>query len=306
MKISIVNTSVACLREKLAKGIGLPFAQLLPESFLEKVLAEEKVNYRKRLFCPIVTLWAWTSQVLDADKSCKNALSRVISYLIAEELEPPSTNTSAYCQARSRSFTCFLSRLVRRIGNHLHSCVQSGWLWCGLKVFVVDGSTLQAADTVKNQKAYPQHKSQAKGCGFPMVRIVVRFCLSTGAVLDTAISAFSVGEVNLFRRLFANLQAGSRATGDRIFGTYADICLLKNRCVESAFRRHGARKTDFRRGKRLSKWDHLVHWEKPSRCPTGLSKKQFDLLPTQLLMREVRFYIQRRGFRTEDVTLVTT
>ncbi len=139
-----------------------------------------------------------------------------------------------------------------------------------------------------------------------MVRIVVRFCLSTGAVLDTAISAFSVGEVNLFRRLFANLQAGSLTLGDRIFGTYADICLLKNRCVESAFRLHGARKTDFRRGKRLSKWDHLVHWEKPLRCPTGLSKKQFDLLPTQLLMREVRFYIQRRGFRTEDVTLVTT
>ena len=79
---SFIVSRVAVLREKLSNSIGLPFAQLLPESFLEKLLTEEGVSYRKRLFCPIVTLWAWLSQVLDPDKSCKNAVSRVVAFLI--------------------------------------------------------------------------------------------------------------------------------------------------------------------------------------------------------------------------------
>ena len=69
---------------------------------------------------------------------------------------------------------------------------------------------------------------------------------------------------------------------------------------------HGARKTDFCRGKRLARWDHIVEWVKPKQCPPGLKRKLFDQLPQRILLREVRFHIPIRGFRTEDVTLVTT
>ncbi len=76
--------------------------------------------------------------------------------------------------------------------------------------------------------------------------------------------------------------------------------------MDSAFRVHGARKTDFRKGKRLARWDHIVEWVKPKQCPRGLKKKLFDQLPERILLREVRFHIPIKGFRTEDVTLVTT
>ncbi len=92
------------------------------------------------------------------------------------------------------------------------------------------------ADTSANQKKYPQPKSQAKGCGFPVGRIVCGFSLATGAVLDAVISPLSVGEVNLFRQLYVHLQASDVALGDRIFGTFADICLLFARGVDSANR----------------------------------------------------------------------
>ncbi|MDZ4877466.1 MAG: hypothetical protein CLLPBCKN_006901 [Chroococcidiopsis cubana SAG 39.79] len=42
------------------------------------------------------------SQVLDTDKTCHNAVSKIIAYLAGEGVEIPSTDTSAYCQARSR------------------------------------------------------------------------------------------------------------------------------------------------------------------------------------------------------------
>lgn len=54
-----------------------------------------KERYR-RLFDPIVTLWVFLSQILDTDKSCHNAVSKVIAYLAEQGVEIPSTDTSAY------------------------------------------------------------------------------------------------------------------------------------------------------------------------------------------------------------------
>lgn len=72
------------------------------------------------------------------------------------------------------------------------------------------------------------------------------------------------------------------------------------------FDRHGARKTDFTKGERIDRWDHIVFWEKPKRCPKGFDKEPFAKLPERIRLREVRFHIPIRGFRTEIVTLVTT
>ena len=96
----------------------------------------------------------------------------------------------------------FLLRLARLTGINTHNKQQGAWLWCGRETVVVDGSSFLMADTAENQAEYPQHKNPAKGCGFPIGRIVLLFSLATGAVLDSAISAFCVGEINLFRRLF--------------------------------------------------------------------------------------------------------
>ena len=90
-------------------------------------------------------------------------------------------------------------------------------------------------------------------------------------MLDAVISSLCIGEVNLFRKLYVHLQGGDVALGDRIFGTFADICLLFARGVDSAFRMHVARKTDFRKGKRLARWDHIVEWVTPKQCPKGLA-----------------------------------
>ena len=58
-----VGNCVAILRQKFVASIGLPFAEILSESEIEQALEDEGITYRKRLFCPIVPLWAWTSRV---------------------------------------------------------------------------------------------------------------------------------------------------------------------------------------------------------------------------------------------------
>ncbi len=161
-----LNKYVTILRNKYNNGIFFPFHEILNETMIQQTLQEEDIKYRQRLYTPLITLWIWLCQVLDKDKSCKNAVSGVISHLV-------SADTGAYCKARKRLREGFLLRLVRWAGQGLHQMGdQLGLHWCGRSVFVVDGPTITAADTPDNQKEYPQSKSQAKGCGFPLANIV--------------------------------------------------------------------------------------------------------------------------------------
>ena len=86
----MINTNIPnrakILKQKFTQSIGLPFRDLLSESIIQEVLDTLKVKYRRRLFDPFVTLWAFLSQVLDADKTSQNAVSRVIAYLSSENV----------------------------------------------------------------------------------------------------------------------------------------------------------------------------------------------------------------------------
>lgn len=74
MTIPTLPNRVQILKQKFTQSLGLPFRDLLPESTIQEALDAEKIRYRRRLFDPFVTLWAFLSQVLDADLTCHNAL----------------------------------------------------------------------------------------------------------------------------------------------------------------------------------------------------------------------------------------
>ncbi len=159
------KSRVQVLVDKFTSSLGLPFQQLLPESFLADAIESEKIKYRQRIFSPIVTIWAFLSQVLDPDKTCHNAVSRIIAWLAGEGLEIPSEDNSAYCQARKRLPEQLLQKLFINVGNELESQTSPEHTWCGRHVKVLDGSTVSMPDTIDNQKAYPQPNSQKAGCG---------------------------------------------------------------------------------------------------------------------------------------------
>ena len=56
--------------------------------------------------------------------------------------------------------------------------------WRRWRVIVVDGSSVSMPDTAELQNAFPQPTGQAKGCGFPVARLVVLFDWRSGAVID--------------------------------------------------------------------------------------------------------------------------
>jgi hypothetical protein len=295
------NKYVKILRERLSNSIALPFRDILSQDMMQQALDEEDIKYRKRLYTPVITLWIFIYQVLHEDKSCKNAVSRVLS-LLADTGEPlPSKDTGAYCKARKRLSLSFIIRLFRHVGQSLHQKPVDAFLWLNRHVFLVDGSTFSMYDTPQNQQEYPQPKNQQEYHGFPVARILGIFCLATGALIDAAIDSFWVPEIKLFRMLYSHFRPGDVALGDRLFGSYGDISLLAQRGVDCVFRMHHLRKTDFRRGRKLGIYDHLVTWQKPRKGTIHLEPELYATLPETMLLREIRFFIHIKGFRTQAV-----
>ncbi len=146
---------VQILKDKFNQGLGLPFKELLPSAAIRQAISELKIKYKKRLFDPVVTLWAFLSQVLDIDKTCHNAVSKIIAHLADSEVEIPSTDTSAYCQARARLPERLLEKLFNDSVQNLEEKVIQEKSWCGRNVKVIDCSTVSMPDTQENQKEYP-------------------------------------------------------------------------------------------------------------------------------------------------------
>jgi len=251
-------------------------------------------------------LWAFIGQCLDPDHSCNQALARIQSHRARIGLRPVSTDTGGYCKARQRLPEELLSRLFRRTGVALAARVRPEYLWCGRRVKVVDGSACSMPDTEPNQRAYPQPSGQKKGCGFPVAAFVGVFCLATGAAIELALGKHTCHDLTLFYFVRAAFVCGDIVLADRGFCSYAEIALLRKRGVDTVFRLHQRRRADFRRGRVLGLKDRLVTWNKPAKCPKGLRRKDFHCLPGTMSVRQVRYRVEAKGFRTEVIVLATT
>ena len=161
-------------------------------------------------------------------------MSKIIADLAESEVEVPSlrdalrtTDTSAYCQARSRLPEKLLEKLFNSSVQNLEKKVTQENLWCGRNVKVIDGSTVSMPDTVENQKEYPQPSSQKEGCGFPIAKIGVIFSLVTGAAVVLCIDVLNTHDLKLARRLYSFLKPNDVLLGDRAFCAYADMVTIK-------------------------------------------------------------------------------
>ena len=294
------------LKQKYQDSLGLPFSQVLGEREIGQVLDEHNVSYRQVLYTPIVVLWAWISQVVDQDKSLSHAVKRITTWLATSGETIPSSDTGGYSKARKRLPFAVLPSLLEHTANTLHASLLPEQLWCGRRVKAFDGTGIQMSDTAENQAVYPQLSSQKAGCGFPIAKLVVWFCVTTGAVLDAAMAPFSISEWQLSRQLYARLTPDDVVVADSAYGTYVDLALVKAAGADGMFRKHHARRCDFRRGKKLGIGDHRVVWHRPTRCPQSMSQEAFDALPITLEVREVHLLIQQPGFRPTEIIVVTT
>jgi len=286
----------------------LPFHEILDAKMVEDELSKEKVKFNNSVYTPLVTLCLFLSQVLDPDHSCRAAVARLIVWLTINGRKPCSPESTSYCEARQRLSVGVIKRLVYRTAQDIEAGASSDWLWRGRRVSLVDGTTVSMPDTVRNQRAFPQPNTQKPGVGFPIARLVAIMSLATGVVRDLALGPYQgkqTGETALFRSLLHGLVAGEIVLADCYLGSYFMLAELVEGNVDSLVRMHQRRKFDFRHGRPLGVEDHVVAWTKPER-PDWMDEETYARMPSKLTVRELRFKVQRPGFRVNEVVLVTT
>jgi hypothetical protein len=294
--------------KSLHQSNALPFHEILDAEMVNAALKAAGVTFKQRIYTPFVTVCMFLSQVLDPDHSCRAAVARLIVWLVLTGREPCSSDTGSYSDARHRLPLEVIVELVRRTARKTDADASQQWLWNERKTWLIDGTTVSMPDTPENQQAFPQANTQKPGLGFPMARLVAIISLATGVVRDLAMGPYKgkeTGETALLRTLLDGLEAGEIVVGDRYFASYFLLAALIERGVDGLFRMHQRRKFDFQRGRRLGPEDHVVTWTKPPR-PEWMDEETYAQIPNELEIRELRFRVNRAGFRVNELVLVTT
>lgn len=305
------NNSLARIASNLSSDPEqtLIFERFLPASEIREVCEQFGYTFRERIYTPVITLWMFLGQTLSSDHSCRNAVHRLNAWRVERGKEKVDSNTTSYCQARQRLPEEVVAELAKRSGKKCQQNADGRWRWKDRNVVVADGFTLTMPDTASNQKEYPQQRRQKQGCGFPIVRCVMLFCLSTGAALDVAIAPFKgkrTGENSLLQKLIGMLLPGDILLADSYYATHGNIHQALRGGYDIVMRASSSRKIDFRRGLKQGSYDQIVAYCKPSHRPVWMSKQDFRECDDFILVRHVRYQVSRKGFRCHQITLATT
>ncbi len=279
-RVEEFRSQVGCLWDEIWVWLGVE------PNCMWQWIEVEVLKWRERRYSPMKTLRMFIGQVVSADQSCQDAVARETGCGDV----PGGQSTGPYCRARQRLPLKLVERLVLESGERLRARQTASWRWHGREVKLVDGTTVSMPDTEENQVCFPQSRTQKAGLGFPVARLVAVVSLSCGAVLKWATgpcAGKASGETSMLRDLAHGFGPGDLVMADRYYAGYFMLATLIGRGADIVIRQHQLRKTDFRRGKRLGKRDHVVTWPK-SVCPRWMDHDTYIAMPDFLTLREVR------------------
>jgi Transposase DDE domain len=291
-------------------------AEHLTPPVIEDVCRRSGHTWRERLLDPVTTIHLFLTQILHGN----TALTHL------PRLSGLAFTASAYCQARAKLPLELFRCLVRRIAVRVQEIVEDAGTWLGHRVFVLDGSSFSMPDTPELLKHFGQPTGQKPGCGFPVAHLLALFHVGTGMLLEVLTGPLFTHDMSGVAQLHPQLRKGDVLLGDRGLCPFAHLALLLGRGVHGVFRMHQRQIVDFTphrpharpgekgsQGRPRSRWlrrlgatDQVVAWLKPKECPAWMTAEQYATLPGELEVRELRYRVDRPGFRVREVTLVTT
>src|SRR3954454_21801298 len=127
--------------DELRNAPQLPFHDLLDPASVQRVLKDNHVRFRERIFTPLVTLWTFLSQILSPDHSCRAAVARLIAFRVARGQKPCGPETASSCKAPQRLPLKVVTDLARGTAQQLDEKAEDPWTWNRFSVQLVDGTT---------------------------------------------------------------------------------------------------------------------------------------------------------------------
>lgn len=273
--------------------------------------------WRDRTLGPVATVQLFVLQVLHGNTAMTHL----------RHLTDLSITASGYCQARMRLPRSVLEQLAQRVTAQLRTATQRIGRWHEHRVFHIDGSSFSMPDTQPLQAHFGQPGGQRHGCGFPVASLMVLMDAASGLIVKAFALPLRIHEMAYAASMHPALGVGDVLVGDRGFCSYAHLSLVLQRQLHAVCRMHQRTTVSFKPGRRCarqmpksqrkgipaSQWikrlgplDQLVMWPKPKQKPAWMTDPQYANLPDAITVRELRYRVERRGYRTKQVTLVTT
>jgi len=292
-------------------------AGALSRRVIEGICSNQGHRWRCRQLDPVSTIYLFLAQILNGNVACGS-----LPHLANQRF-----TASAYCQARMRLPVDVLKALVHRVGSTMRGLADQTASWHGHRIFHIDGTGFSMPDTPALQRQFGQPSGQRTGCGFPVAHMLALCDAASGMILDAIVSPWRTHDMSGSARLHPRLRPNDVLVGDRAFCSYAHFALILLNELHAVFRVHQRQIVDFRphrrarqqvpkdqrKGKptsvfvrRLARHDQIVQWVKPEAAPAWMSAEAFASLPETILVRELRYHVRQRGFRTRAVTLATT
>jgi len=278
----------------------------LPAELLAKPAAGP--HCRRRVFPLVRTFGCWIWQIFQANTSCREVVRQVQALLGVLEQPDIDEDCSAYCQARAKLSLGLLEKAFAASSLSAQKKAPPSTLLQGRPIKFVDASTVRLEDTPANRAAFPPTQNQFSRPSFPLLKLVALFGLASGSVLARAIGTKKVAETRLLMSLREHIQPGDVLGGDRAYGHYVIAHWAKTLGADLLARVNTrSRRVDFRqRIKKLGPHDALFLWHKPKVPSRLLSAQEWAQVPETMVVRLIRIRLQRPGFRTHDLTIVTT
>lgn len=305
----------------IVRQFKLQWTDQLDSRTIATACRDAQMSWFQSTLNPVITIQIFFLQILHGNTACEHLphLARI-----------PFT-AAAYCKARMRVKLEALRFLLERSVESLQQDAFDSSRWFGHRLFFVDGSSFSMPDTPQLQAHFGQSGGQKPGCGFPTAHWLALMHAGTGMITKMLASPLRTHDMSKTVHLHPELQAGDLMVTDCAFCSFAHLALLLQRGVHGLLRIHQRTIVDFRpgrghvipgkgksqhqKGKPRSRWiralganDQIVAWLKPAitNKPEWMSRRQFDSLPASIEVRELRYTIYEKGFRTKQITLVTT
>ena len=300
--------SVAARVPSEPSGVLPLFQRLLTTDLVTDLVAATGQRFYQRLFTPLIILWGFIYQRLNADHTCDAAVSYFASGaadgLCPHLSERLSDNTAGYCKARARLPLGIIQGALRHAAQVIQAEAGAAGLWHGRRVNLMDGSTLQLAAEPEVVEHYGRPQNQHGAAHWPLLRTVVGFDLWSGAVVGVAEGPYAESEPSLAATVLSEAEPGTLWVGDRNFGLYrlfqvatgrsVDLLTRLNARIAHALARH--EHAPLRPGD-----DLLIEW-----YPSPETRVEPGLPVVPIAGRLIYVRLERPGFRPCDLYLFTT
>lgn len=199
-------------------------AKFIPAGKVHEILREtNRSSVRERDLPAQVVVYYVIALALYMRSSYREVLRCLlegVQWLLDPSTAVKVAGKSGISQARSRLGAAPLKKLYESIVIPIADKQTQGAWYRNWRLISLDGSTLDAADTAENEKAFGRPGSSRGASAFPKIRFVALLENGTHVLWAARMGQYSMDEISLAQDVVAALNQGMLCLADRFFPAY--------------------------------------------------------------------------------------